>query len=53
MTLQRTMKLYRLPDVSRNNLQFFKTVMTETFNVEKNYLQESKKLAYVSEDMNR
>lgn len=41
MTLQRTMKLYRLPDVSKNDLQFFKAVTTEAFHVEKNYLQET------------
>lgn len=42
MTLQRTMKLYRLPDVSKNVLQVFEAVtLTEAFNVEKSYLQES------------
>lgn len=42
MTLQRTMKLYRLPDVSKNDLQFFEAVTTDAFNAEKNYLQASK-----------
>ena len=42
MTLQRTMKLYRLPDVSKNDVQFFEAVTTDAFNAEKNYLQESK-----------
>lgn len=41
MTLQRTMKLYRLPDVSKNVLEFFEAVTAKAFNVEKDYLPES------------
>lgn len=36
------MKLYRLPDVSKNVLQFLEAVtLTEAFNIEKSYFQES------------
>lgn len=42
MTLQRTMKLYRLPDVSKNVLQVFEAMtLAKAFNVGKSYLQES------------
>ncbi|ELW47409.1 Glycylpeptide N-tetradecanoyltransferase 2 [Tupaia chinensis] len=39
MTLQRTMKLYRLPDVSNDDVRFFEAVTTKAFNAKKNYLQ--------------